>query len=130
MSTIGGNTVTIISAGTTTITASRPGDVNYNAAVDVQQTLTVNPTGQTITFGPIAAKTLGDAAFSLSATASSNLAVQYSTSSDKITITGSQVALVKAGSVTVNTDQPGNTNYSAAVTVSQTFCIKIGRAHV
>ena len=76
-----------------------------------------------VTFGSIAAKTLGDAPFNLSATASSGLTVQYSTASDKITITGSQVALIKSGSVTIDASQSGNTNFTAATTVSQTLCI-------
>lgn len=39
--TISGNTVTIVGAGTTTITASQAGNGNYNAATDVARTLTV-----------------------------------------------------------------------------------------
>ncbi|NDC25183.1 MAG: hypothetical protein EBZ49_13805, partial [Proteobacteria bacterium] len=38
---ISGSTVTIVGAGTTTITASQAGDNNYNAAPNVTQTLTV-----------------------------------------------------------------------------------------
>lgn len=41
VATISGNTVTIVGAGTTVITASQVGDTNYAAAPDVQQTLTV-----------------------------------------------------------------------------------------
>jgi hypothetical protein len=43
VATITGSTVHIVSSGTTTITASQDGDVNYNAAAPVQQPLTVNP---------------------------------------------------------------------------------------
>ena len=77
---------------------------------------------QTITFGALASKTLGDAAFDLSATASSGLAVSYSTASDKVTIAGSQVTPVKAGRVTITAEQGGDTNYNTA-TVDQSFCI-------
>ena len=46
VATISGKTVTIVGAGTTTITASQAGNTNYNAATDVTQTLTVTqPTG-------------------------------------------------------------------------------------
>ena len=41
VATIAGNTVTLIAVGTTDITASQPGDNNYNPAADVTQTLTV-----------------------------------------------------------------------------------------
>ncbi|MBK9223774.1 MAG: hypothetical protein IPO23_02300 [Flavobacterium sp.] len=39
--TISGSTVTIVAAGSTVITASDAGNANYDAAVDVPQTLTV-----------------------------------------------------------------------------------------
>jgi len=41
VATVAGNTVTIVGAGTTTITASQIGDNNYNAATSVNQSLTV-----------------------------------------------------------------------------------------
>lgn len=41
VATVSGNTVTIIGAGTTTITASQAGNDNYNSATAVPQTLTV-----------------------------------------------------------------------------------------
>jgi hypothetical protein len=39
---VSGTTVTLVSAGTTTITANQPGDANYNAAPPVAQSLVVN----------------------------------------------------------------------------------------
>jgi len=78
---------------------------------------------QTITFNALSNKTAGDAAFALTATASSTLAVSYSTTDDEITIAGSQVTLVKPGKVTVTATQAGSPSYNAAVNVSQTFCV-------
>ncbi len=49
VATITGNTVTIIGAGTTNITASQVGDANYNAATDVVRTLTVSKRNATVT---------------------------------------------------------------------------------
>jgi hypothetical protein len=55
VATVFGNTVTIVGAGTTVITASQDGNPNYNAAPAVEQTLTVDsatpttPTGSTFT---------------------------------------------------------------------------------
>ena len=40
--TVSGNTVTITGAGSCTITASQPGDVNFNAAVSVPQSFTIS----------------------------------------------------------------------------------------
>jgi Bacterial Ig-like domain/Secretion system C-terminal sorting domain len=120
---ISGSTVTILKAGTTTITASQSGNDNFLAATDVLQTLTVNKAGQTITFAALAAKTLGDAPFNLTATASSTLAVSFSSTSDKITIAGAQVTMTKAGSVTITANQAGNTSFNPAPAVDRTFCI-------
>jgi Bacterial Ig-like domain/Secretion system C-terminal sorting domain len=81
------------------------------------------PTDQTITFPSIASKTLGDAAFNISATASSGLPVSFSSTSDKIIITGTLVTMTKAGSVTITANQSGNSSFNPAPPVNQTFCI-------
>src|SRR6185436_6177713 len=83
VATVAGNTVTVVGGGSTTITASQAGDGNYNAAVAVPQVLLVNKINQTITFGALADKAMGDAPFSLTATSSSALAVTFATTSDK-----------------------------------------------
>ncbi|MBN2487074.1 MAG: FG-GAP repeat protein, partial [Bacteroidales bacterium] len=49
VATISGNTVTVIGAGTTSITASQEGNNNYYAASDVVQTLTVDKATLTVT---------------------------------------------------------------------------------
>ncbi len=49
VATISGSTVTIVGAGTTTITASQDGDGTYLAAADVMQNLTVNQAALTLT---------------------------------------------------------------------------------
>jgi hypothetical protein len=86
------------------------------------QTLTVK-TAQSISFPVVVTKTWGDPAFALSATATSGLAVVFSSTSDKVSIVGSTATLLKAGSVTVFADQPGNTTFAPAPRTSQTFCI-------
>ena len=60
VATVSGNTVTILKAGTTTITASQAGNNNYNAATSVQRTLTVSKKNPTVSGWPTAtAITLG-----------------------------------------------------------------------
>ncbi len=49
VATISGNQVTILKAGTVTITASQAGDLTYAPAVDVEQTLTINPKNLSVT---------------------------------------------------------------------------------
>ena len=46
-----------------------------------------------------------------------------SSTSDKVSVSGNQITLLKAGSVTINADQTGNTNFNAATSVPQVFCI-------
>lgn len=123
VATISGNTVTILTAGTTTITASQPGNNSFAAATPVARLLTVNKSDQTITFAPLADRTIGEAPFTLSATASSALPVVFSTTSDKVTLDGNTVTMLKAGSVTIMASQAGNASYLAATPVANTFCI-------
>ncbi|RYZ48816.1 MAG: hypothetical protein EOP49_17685, partial [Sphingobacteriales bacterium] len=118
---ISGNTVTIVGAGSTTITATQEGDVNYNAAPDVPQTLTVNKASQTITFGPLADKSTADADFALTATASSGLPVSYTSSDPGVaTITApNTLNIVGAGNTTITASQAGDDNYLPATSVDQ-----------
>ncbi len=124
IATLSGNQVTIVGAGIATITASQVGNGNYNAAADASQGLVVGKGDQAITFATLADKIMTDAAFRLSATASSGLAIVYTASNDKVTISGSEVTLAKAGRTTITASQGGNTNYNAAVAVQRGFCIK------
>ncbi len=120
---INGSVVTLLKAGTVTITASQAGDVNYNSGASITQTLSINKGNQTITFDALTNKTLGDAPFTISATASSGLTVNFSTTSDKIAIAGNVVTLVKPGRASIVAAQSGNTNYLAATSVERSFCI-------
>jgi hypothetical protein len=84
----------------------------------------VNKANQTITFGALPARTYGDAAFTVSATASSNLAVSFSVgATDNCTISGTAVTLTGAGSCSVTASQGGDNNYEVAPSVTQTFTI-------
>lgn len=123
VATISGNQVTILAAGTTQITASQPGNNAYAAAAPVMRLLTVSKANQTIAFSTIDTRTVGDAPFTLSASASSTLPVQFSTTSDKVTLSGNTVTILKGGSVSITASQEGNTNYNTATSAIQTFCI-------
>jgi hypothetical protein len=124
VATIAGSNIHIVGAGWTTITASQGGNANYYAALDVQQTLTVNPANQTITFSSLPVKTFGDADFAPGATASSGLAVSYTSSNTSVaTIVGSNIHIVGAGSATITASQAGNTNYNAAADVQHTLTV-------
>jgi hypothetical protein len=119
---ITGNIVTIIGAGTTNISAIQSGNNNYNSAT-LTQLLTIMKLSQTIGFNALPTRILGDGPFTPSATASSGLAVTFSTSSDKVSINGNIVTLLKAGSVTIQAAQVGNASFASAPNVEKTFCI-------
>ncbi len=123
---ISGSTVTIVGAGTATITANQAGNDNYSAALDVQQTLTIEKASQAITFEALADKTYGDAAFDLTATGgASGHAVTFTSSDETVaSISGSTVTIVGAGTATITANQAGNDNYSAALDVQQTLTIE------
>jgi Right handed beta helix region/Secretion system C-terminal sorting domain len=125
VATIAGNTVTIVGAGSTAIIASQLGNANYNAAINVQQTLTVDKADQTISFVALANKTYGDADFDLSAMggASGNVVTYASSNPLVATILGNTVTIVGVGSTIITASQLGNANYNAAANVQQTLTV-------
>ncbi len=127
--TVTGNTVHITGGGSCTITASQGGDTNYSAAADVPQSFQIAKANQSITFNPLGDKTYGDADFSVSASATSGLAVSFNASGN-CTVTGSTVHITGAGSCTITASQPGDSNYNAATDVPQSFNIAKASATV
>ena len=123
---VSGVTVTIVGAGTATITASQAGNGTYAAATEVQQTLLVGRASQSITFGMLATKAYGDAPFSLTTTASSGLPVSYASSNPAVaTVNGNTVTIVGLGSTTITASQVGNSNYNPATNVNQTLNVVV-----
>jgi hypothetical protein len=117
-----GSTVTIIAAGTCTINANQSGSSNYNPAPQVSQSFAVAKAAQAVTFNALANKTIGDPAFTVSATASSNLAVIFgSVTPSTCTLAGTTVTLVAVGICTIAANQPGDANYLAAAQVTRSF---------
>ena len=120
--TVGGSTVHIVGAGSCTITASQVGDGNYNAAADVVQSFDIAKANQSITFGALGGKTYGDPDFTISASASSGLAVTFAAAGD-CTDSGTTVHVTAAGSCTITASQAGDANYNPASDVAQSFSI-------
>ena len=101
--------------------ASFAGDGTYTPSSG-SNNLTVNKANQTITFGTLPDKTVGDPDFTVSATASSGLPVSFG-ASGQCTVNGNLVHLTAAGSCTITASQSGDSNYNAAPNVSQSFNI-------
>lgn len=125
VATISGNMVTITGTGTTTITASQPGNADYDAAPDVAQTLVVKKVDQQIYFGELPKKYYGDASFTLTATASSGLPVSFSSSDESVaTISGNVVTIHESGAAVITASQAGNENYNAAYDWMETLFVE------
>ncbi len=94
-------------------------------------TLTVTKAGQAISFGALAARTYGDAAVTLSATAGSGLAVSYTSSNSTVaTVNGALLTIVGTGTTTITASQNGNGNYDPAPAVAQPLTINRATATV
>ncbi len=106
-------------SGTFNVTVQNPGPGD---GVSGALPFLVNKLDQTITFGPLPGKRIGDLPFTVGATASSGLPVTFTTSG-QCTNSGSTVTLTGAGSCTVTAHQVGNGVYNAAPDVSQSFAI-------
>jgi hypothetical protein len=126
--TASGVTITLIAAGSCTVTANQPGDgVTYAAAPPVTQTFLISPAllSQTITFPAIPAEILGTAPFIPAVSASSGLPVTLTSQSPATcSANGVTITLIAAGSCTITANQPGDgVTYAPALPVTQTFLI-------
>jgi hypothetical protein len=121
-----GATITLVVPGTCTVQANQGGSATYNVAQPVPQAFTVTKADQTITFGALANAPLGPPRI-VGATASSGLAVTFSTTTPAVCTSGgtngATITLVAAGTCSVRADQAGNTFYNAAPFVVQGFSV-------
>ena len=90
-------------------------------------TITQGVGSQTISFGPTPAVSVGGTG-TVSATGgpSGNPVIFTSTTTDICTVSGSKVTGLATGTCAIAADQAGNTNYSAAPQVMQTFAVGMG----
>ena len=127
-----GSMISMLTPGTCTITATQPGGISggltYAPAPTVVRAFTVSGVPQTITLGPLSSKQDYDPSFDLTGTASSGIAVSYTTSNTLVCdVTGRRLRIYAKGSCVVTASQPGGTNagtiYAAAAPVTQSFAI-------
>jgi 2',3'-cyclic-nucleotide 2'-phosphodiesterase (5'-nucleotidase family) len=119
---LSGNVVTTLTVGNCTLTATQDGAVGYWLAASVSQSFASQAVAQNISFAAIADRQLSSGAVSLSATATSGLAVQFASLTTSVcSVTGNSVNLLAVGVCTIAADQPGNASVAAATTVTQTF---------
>ena len=104
------------------VTGLSAANYNFTAAPG---TLAVGIASQSITFNPLAAKTYGDATFTLSATggASGNPVTFSSSNTSVATISGTTVTIVGAGTTAITADQAGTSGAYATATAQQTLTV-------
>ena len=105
----------------------------------MQQSYSVGKASQTVSFtstAPVGAK-YGDAAYTVTASASSGLAVVLSIDPGSASVcslsgssSGSQVTYIGTGTCTINGNQAGNGNYLAAPQAQQSFAVGKGNQTV
>ena len=119
VATVAGSTITIVGAGTATITANQANSVDYGSAT-TSATLTVGQQTTILSNFSVPAKTFGNAPFNLvSPTTNSNATIVYTSSNTAVaTIVGSTITIVGAGTSTITASQSSNTNYTAGSTTT------------
>jgi len=129
VSVVGGGSFASASVGTgiaVTAALSLSGADADNYSLTQPEGLTANITkaAQTITFGALAARAVGEAPFALTATSSSGLTVTYSSSVPSIaSVDGSTVTLFAGGTTVITASQSGDGNYEEAAPVQQTLLV-------
>ena len=115
-----------VGEGAVRVTLKQPGDTHFSAAANRTFDMKiVGDRSQTITFTTVT-ETRIDQSLALSATASSGLNCTFSivSGSSIASLSGNTLTFSDTGSVTVRASQPGNSVYSAAVSVDRTFLVK------
>ena len=125
--TVTNTALTLMAAGTCTLTASQAGNASFAAATVISNRFTVlassTPvlTPQTITFTAPASQTMG-ATPTLVATSTSNLVVTFASTTPAVcTVIGSTLTLVSPGTCALTASQAGNSSFAAAANASNSF---------
>jgi hypothetical protein len=120
--------------GTCSVIANQTGNGNYSAAPQVIQTVNATPASQTITFTqPTSPVTYGVSPIALSATASSGLTVAFTTDASSTatgTVNGNTLTVSAAGTLVIDANQAGATNYQAATRVQRTIVVNPAAATI
>ena len=106
------------------------GQLGNGVKIDSDVAVSVKPVAaQTITFGDLSAKSLGDAAFDVAATASSGSAVTLASDTTGVcTVASAKVTLVAPGTCTITASIGISGLYKAADSVSRSFKVSATKA--
>ena len=122
--TVSGTQVTGLAAGDCWVVATQAGNGSFLAALPVTQSVVITKNAQSLAFGAAPGVAVGYAA-SLSATATSQLAVSFSSATPAIcAVSGSTVTGIAAGTCIIAANQAGNFRFNAAAQLTQTIVVK------
>ncbi len=115
--TVSGTTVTMVAAGTCTITPSEPAGGNYLATTGFAENITIIPASQTINWTPPASETWttgGTGTFTLTASDSAGTTVTFASSTGTVcTVSGTTVTMLLPGTCTITATATAGGNYAA-----------------
>lgn len=121
---VSGTTLTLLAAGTCTVTASQAGNASVAAATAVSRSFSVATATQTLSLATPATQTLGSPAPALVASASSGLTVTLASATPAVCgVSGSSLTLLTAGTCSVSASQAGNASFAPAAGVSVSFAV-------
>ena len=114
-----GKTITLLKTGTCTVVAAQSGNGIFNAAPSVTRSFTVSKGNQTITLGALPARTVAQSPVTVTATASSGLAVTITSLTPNVCsaggTNGKTLTLHRTGTCFVLATQAGNAAYNATL---------------
>jgi hypothetical protein len=118
---ISGNTITIIGAGSSIITATQAATTNYTSGI-ITTTFQVNKASPTLSNFSIPTKIYGHAPFTITQpTSNSSGSFTYTSSNTQVAdISGNTITIVGAGSSIITATQAATTNYTSG-TITTTF---------
>ncbi|HXE64435.1 MAG TPA: cohesin domain-containing protein [Bryobacteraceae bacterium] len=124
--------VTFASVGACSITANQAGNGNFAAAEAVTRTFNVTLNPNVITFPQPADTPLTSGPVTMTATATSGLAVSYASNSTAVCTAagGAAVSLVSAGTCSITASQSASGNFAAAASVTRTFNVTKGTLNI
>jgi formylglycine-generating enzyme required for sulfatase activity len=124
---VNGNQLHVVGAGSVKITASQAGDGNRKPALAVAKTLVIAKKPQTIDFSALTVHAMGDADFSLNASAISGLPVTFTSSAPAVaSVVAGKIHLVGKGTAVITASQVGNANWAVATPIKQTLVVAVG----
>ena len=122
--TVSGSTLTLLAAGTCTVTANQAGNVDFTPAQEVALSFEIARAQQRIVFGVLPERGVG-AQQVLRAFASSGLAVAYGSLSPAVcAVSQATVTALATGTCAVAADQAGDASFAPAARVVQQFAVR------